>query len=313
MSQQKDSKLKKTTFQAVQELMNVIKSINKLIPHVVVVSLLLGYVVIIMSLTYASLKIAVLLVIILFTSTMAYLRSKNYGEATVALAAGLLALLTVEWNDGNFVVFFIAWLAFTLATLIIASIRLAASSEAIIVEAATALSPNQGKHQELMKKLEAIVSETDNSLGPIEKKEVIRTFAYRKLSLESMRHGLKAVMLLSVISGLNHNELARFIADIYQLFTLIDGEINERKYTQTLDNIYGIIRISPVSPAEYITAFNNSRYIVLSGQIKPEEFFDVIRISLEHGAKPDALDEYIKDNSDIILSAKVNKLSTSRG
>lgn len=73
--------------------------------------------------------------------------------------------------------------------------------------------------------------------------------------------------------------------------------IPEERYSKLLDQIYNVMRQSPVSPKEFIEAFNNSRRIALSEGIEPEIYFERLQDALEIGVSPDEMYEYLLEKS----------------
>jgi hypothetical protein len=219
---------------------------------------------------------------------MIYLTTDNYGEAALALAAGLLAAFTVQWNWGPFLLFVASWFALTGAVILISSIKVGAKHENILINAALVIDPSKSKV--VQKQLNGIIKDKSiGILGPVKCAEVLRIFAYRKMSIESMRYGLRATDILTAITGVNHEDIAYFVADIYKMFPVN----SEQRYETLLNQINNTIRSSPVSPNEFIRAFTASRRMVLSGEAEPESYFEHLTIALEKGWSPEQVSEYI--------------------
>jgi hypothetical protein len=103
-------------------------------------------------------------------------KSNNYGEAALALMAGLLAAFTVDWTWNKSLVFMTALLGFLLFILLIGSIKLAAKNEDIYLQAAIYVDVNTTK--ETAQKLRKMSDNTPTKkLGLFEKAEAIRIMA----------------------------------------------------------------------------------------------------------------------------------------
>lgn len=126
MSSKKRKKSKETLFEVSKSLGNSIKALNKLVPSFIPVlgSLVFCIVYLIIDNTQAMMGITVL--VVLFSSIIIYIKSKNYGEAALSLVAGLLTVFTVEWTSGKFIVFITVWTGFSFIVMMIASVRIAA-------------------------------------------------------------------------------------------------------------------------------------------------------------------------------------------
>ncbi len=269
-------------------LRNTIQSANQLVPGCIFVSLLLSGAIAFVAFRFASVMMGTIVIVVLFSSLLIYSSSHNYGEAALALVAGLLTAFTVEWTPGQFAVFLFSWVILTAAVILISSVRLAADVEETYTDAALAIDADHS--QQLMKELRSIEKKAKTEmLGPTERAEVIRLFAFRKLPIPSMQYGLQAVEMLSTITKVDHESVASFVVDIYKVFESEPGPL----YKTLLDQVYENIREARVSPSEFIDAFRNSRSIALSREIDPEEYLAELRSALDRGIPPSEVYEFL--------------------
>jgi hypothetical protein len=274
---------------AIVSLVNVVQEANHLVPGIVVVGVILAAAVIAIAILSVQLMVGIVLLLVLFFSIWVYTSTNNYGEAALALVAGLLTAFTVSWTPGTFIAFAVSWIAFSVAALFISSIKLAGRNQDIYLEAAQALDPS--RFELVQKQLQEIAKDKSiRLLGPIKRAEVIRLFAFRKLPIDSISRGLKAVDILSTITRVDHLSVASFIADVYKIFP----SSSESRYQNLLDRIYQVIRESPASPEEFIDAFRHSRRIALSGEMSPENYFRNLTEALQKGVAPEEVGEYIR-------------------
>ena len=272
-----------------KSLRSTIQATNRIVPGCSLAALVLAGVVTYVVASSLPLMMAVVVLLVLIAALSVYASTKNYGEATLALAAGLLTAFTVEWNPGSFTAFFFAWVALSLTALLISSVSIAARVEEIISDAAISLGTQD--HKGMARELSRISKETETEmLGPVERAEVLRLFAFRMLSLDAMSQGLRATEILHTITGVSHIGVATFIADVYKMFRT---EASTR-YEPLLNGVYLHIRESPVSPNEFIEAFNDSRHLALSGNMTPENYFSQLRNALDEGVHPADISEYLE-------------------
>lgn len=284
-----DKEVRSSVNDSLTALKGVIQASNQAIPGVTVVAGLLVASIILVSIQSVPLMMAVVVLVVLLVSVLVFAGTSNYGEAALALVAGLLTAFTVSWTPGTFAVFVVSWFVFTFIALIISSLKLAAKEQDIYFDAAQAI--RSDRPAETKGELQKIVKHRSSKmLGPIKCAEVLRLFAFRKLPLTSMQYGLKAVEVLSVITRVDHETVASFVADVYKMFPTTPG----LRYENLLDHIYEIIRSSPVAPSEFISAFNHSRRIVLSGDVEPEDYFQRLTVALEKGVPPEAIYDYLR-------------------
>ena len=88
-------------------------------------------------------------------------------------------------------------------------------------------------------------------MGPIERVETILLFSYRKLPLHIMSTALKAVKIISVITQIEPNVIAVFIADIFKVFDFATPNLQNKN----IDMVYTTIQKSAVPPIDFIDAF----------------------------------------------------------
>lgn len=275
------------------QLINTIKAANNLVPGVVAATLILTLFVTSVFASQVGIIMAITLLFILIASVGVYSRAGNFGEASLALTAGLLGVFAVSWTSATGIAFFVSWVGFSLATLIVSSVNIAAKSEQTYMDAAISIAPLHAK--EVAAQLTAIAkSHPITSLSPIKRAEVIRLFVFRKLPVSDIKFALDAVEKLAAITRIDHLDLANFVADLYRMF----NPTQELEYAAVIEKVYGIIRLSPVPPSEFIKAFSQSRRIVLSGTLKPDDYFQELTAALDEGLLPEEIYEHMRDNQE---------------
>jgi hypothetical protein len=126
-------------------------------------------------------------------------------------------------------------------------------------------------------------------LGPVERADIIRYFAFRKMPIESILFGLKAVEKFYTITRIDYIKVAEFVTDVYKMFQSTPGP----EYEKFLDRIYEIIRDTSVSPIEFIEAFKDSRHLALSRKYTPDRYFELLSSSHNEGIAPNSIGEHL--------------------
>ncbi len=279
-----------TLLQALRELKGTLQAANRIVPGCVVVGLILSATVVFVTTSSLQWMIGLVVLLVLFFSFLIYASTQNYGESALALVAGLLTAYTVDWTVGKFTAFVFAWAGLSLGALLLSSVRIAAKVEEIIVDAANVI--GDGDRKELRKRLEAISKKAETKmLGPVERAELIRLFAFRRLPIESMVYALRATEVMTVITGANHDIVGAFVIDVYKIFKSDPGP----RFNNLLDRIYAHMRASSVSPSEFIEAFRDSRFVALSSDNSPEEYFHKLIEALSRGVSPNEIGEYLRN------------------
>jgi hypothetical protein len=271
-------------------MVGAIQAAYQLAPLLVVMLIIVIGGVATLAVTSTTLMTGIVLLIVLLVTVVVFATTSNFGEAALALVAGVLTAYSVAWTPAKFIAFVAVWSGFSLIAIMIASIKIAARSESIYRQAAIALSDRDLETAEAEKQLQAIASDRlTEGLGPIERAEVLRLFAFRKLPMDAMHDALHAVAILSVITQIDHMKVAVFVADAVKVFE----SRTAASQSELTDLLYQSIKDSAVPPADFIVGFESARHLILSGTIEPLAFLEQLRRALEVGVKPESVAEAI--------------------
>lgn len=291
-----EKRIKQTFYEVRTSFIATVKAAYKLAPLFVIIMSGIIVVVTYLSISSAKLMMGVVLLIVLGVTVIVYATTENFGEAALALVAGLLTAYSVTWTADRFIAFIAVWSAFSFLALMISSFKLASRSESLYRQAAISISENQCQVSQKEKELQKIGKDnTIEGLGPIERAEVLLIFSYRKLPMNVLPAALKAVAILSVITQIQSKTIASFIADVYKVFDFAFPDQQD----QLVDILYKNIKESPVAPIDYIDAFKHSRRLILSRSVDPLSYLKLLRRALESGTSPDGVIEYIESNTKI--------------
>lgn len=267
------------------------KAAHNLAPCAVIVGAALVTGITWVTLQWSSLMIGTASLMVVIVSLCIFAVRDNFGEAMLSLVGGLLTIFAFEWTPARYIAFMAVWFGFAFAALLIASVKLAAKSEDIYRMASLRLTNADEDHEPIEKRLKQIgASTTLKMLGPIERAEIIRVLAFRKLPIDLFAPCLNAVETLSVITKCDNKTIAIFLADFLLSFSA-DADADARRLVDTL---YDVIKDVPVPPEDFFAAFETSRRLLISKAIPPIEFLEGLRYCLESGVAPnDVYDEMI--------------------
>lgn len=272
------------------DLKNIVKSLNNLISGIVIVIALLSATLIWVALSSAGLSMGFTILLVFLVSIAVYIKTNNFGEASLALVAGLLTVFTVDWTQSLFLIFWLTWIGFAIFALIIASIRIAAKTEEIYVDASLALTDDRENSKTIEKRLRKIAKDSPHrNLGPIERAEVIQILSHRKIPIESIGDTLSAIQVLSTVTKVDYKSVAYFFGDIYRVIR----ERPNNEWQPTLAFIYKTIKESPVHPKEFISSFDETKRLVLAGRLSLLNLLIEIRDALSIGVSPNDMFNYI--------------------
>lgn len=235
----------------------------------------------------------VLSIVIIICSICVYVKSRNYGEAVLALSAGLLTVYTVEWTKPLYISFIVIWVLFTLVVFLVSSIRLSSRLETIYLEASFSLNGKSGEDKAVRARLQSISSSVNNSiLSPTESAEVLRLLCYRKIPIEKMQISLKWVNIYTAITNIEYLDIASFVVEIIKSTSFFD---TKNKEEDIFEYVYTAMRNAPVSPKEFIEGFQKTRYILVSSK-QTILFFKTLQQFFDSGLPFDEIEQYVSEN-----------------
>lgn len=268
----------------------VIASSYKLAPFAVILIVAIVAGIVGLSIWSSKMMMGVVLILVWLVSLLVYLRTQDFGEAALALVAGLLTVYTVEWTPLRFIAFCAAWVGFAATALLISSLRLAASTEKIYMDGAslTASDPSLIKGQ--YETLRIIGEKTQyGQFGPIQRAEIIRFFCFRRVPVGLMRQLLQATETVSLASRIDPIRIAGLFAD----FTKLHSQ-DPASSMALVDVMDAMLKRSPVSPDEYIAAFENTRHYVLGQSMPIPKYFERLERALNSGISPQSIDAWFE-------------------
>ena len=284
------AKKSNTLNEAINALKDTISAAYKLAPAVIIVGFLVAGLLIIISLFFVQILMGTIILLIFLTSLTVFAASKNYGEATLALMAGLLAAFTVDWTWNKYIAFIIAILSFLSFIILTWCIKLAADNESLYRDAALYIDSSRSK--EIEKQLSEISKSISNhGLGPKERADAIKMMALRKIPIEAMKYMLEAIQMLAIITGLNPKLITSYLID----WTRVLGITPLPDYENQISKILDFYRAAPVSHEEFILAFTNTKRLVTSGKIDPTSYLLYLRQGLEKGLSSQEINDFIEE------------------
>ncbi len=228
------------------------------------------------------------LVIVFFVSIFIYIKTNNYGEASLALVAGLLTVFTVEWTMTLAITFTAIWIGLSVFAMLYQSIKMAAEHENVFRQAAIWIDFSHMENVE--KDLRNIAKNSlKGQIGPIEGAKTIRLLAFNKHPTEFMSRTLESIEMITTVTDVNYETITLFHAELYKML----DPISENRYHQEIGRVYKSLRSIPVPPNDFFNAFEKTRRWALSGRIKVDEYFKYLQTGLEHGLAPEDINNYM--------------------
>jgi hypothetical protein len=279
----KDQKneIKQSFNETIRALVNVIKSMYALAPCAVIVGIILISAIIWVTLQWSPLMIATASLLVFIVSVGILVERKNFGEAMLSLVGGWLTIFAFEWTPERYIPFMTIWFGFAFFAFLISSGRLFSKTEEIYKMAALRIVYPENDYEQIEKRLREIAKTT--KLHPIDRAEIIRIFAFRKLPIDLFEPSLKAVEKFFVITQVDIKTIALFFADI---FLVLNSNSNE-DILRFGDEICTLIMVIPVPPEEFFLAFKKSRKLLVSQKISLNDYLEGLKKCLTTGISSD--------------------------
>jgi len=267
-------------------LRSAIAAAYKLAPAAVIVALLLSAIAIWIAVQWTPLMLSSAALLVVVVSLGIFAARGDFGESILSLVGGLLAVFAIDWTVGYYIAFMASWLGFSFFAILIASLKIASKAEDIYRMAALRIAEEGEDHEPIESRLRSIgESRSLKMLGPIERAEIIRVLAFRKVPIDLFEPCLKAVEILSTITKCDNQSISIFVSD----FILSFKPDTSGEATRLVDTLYDVIRDVPVPPEEFFRAFARSRRLLISQVHPPIEFLNALRRCLTSGYAADEI------------------------
>ncbi|WP_341731859.1 hypothetical protein [Microcoleus sp. EPA2] len=275
----------------------LVNAAYKVAPGLVIVGILLAVLIISITLLFSPLRLASLILLVVFTALLIFIQRESFGDATLSLVGGLLTVLRTEWTINLYITFCVAWLGFALMVFLISSIKLATRQEDILKSSAIALSESSNSDIDtLEKELNTLVKSSENKiLSPIQRAEVIQLLVFRKAPKKMLPQLLKSVEKIFTITKVDLNLITTSLVDLFKMKKVE----SEQESIFLLDRLYKIIKDTPVAPQDFFEVFVASRRLLLQKTVSPIEFLNKLSEYLEIGVAPKDMYNEILNSSNI--------------
>ena len=213
---------------------------------------------------------ATAVILVLVVSLGIFIARNRFGEALLSIIGGLIAVLRVDWSVGLYIAFWSAWLGFSLLSLLVSSIRLAAINQDIIRQAAIFLGPPKSNITEYENKIRSAMKESQTPhFKPIERAELARFFIFRNLSIDLLPKLIKSTESLSAISKADKLSVASCIADVALSTSASKTTLTTNRIC---DPIFLALRDTRATPEEFFEAFQKARKFLVGNHFELDAF-----------------------------------------
>lgn len=263
MNSDKDGTLKNVT----SALIGTIHALYRLSPFFVVCFLAIIYYLILgiaQTDFYTIFAIAIIVIVAIFI----YIKSNNFGEASLSLAAGMLSVFSIKWEKSLFIAFSVTWVCFSMFSILVTSIRIAAKVEDITRR--TALRINMTNYKEVTKRLE-LIRKNCKLIDPVEACSVQLLLAYYNIPMEVFPDAMEKIQELEVITDLNYKICTIFIIDIWQMAKNIPA------FLLYFNCLFQFLIEASFPPEDVFNLVKSTKYNVISGKYAFTDYIKTMR------------------------------------
>jgi chromate transport protein ChrA len=275
---------------SVRLLGDAVWSLNRLLPGIVFILVLLSAGVVAAVALTAKGILAILIVIVVVTALSIFQSTKRYGESSLSLVLGLFTVFTVTWTVSRFIAFAAAWLAFGFFALLIDSIRRASELESIHTDTASLYSGGGPEHKEVRKRLEKIGERRPDSNGLLDSAQratVLRRAAVRGVGIDDLQPTLAGVNTLYTITKADPELVTDFVVAVTSTVQVVPVPA----IRDTADLAWGIVTGSDAPAVDVFAAFLCSQRLLHDQRVDWPTFRPLLRQGFHMGVQPaDMLD-----------------------
>lgn len=272
--------IKHTFYELLISVKNAIESLFKLVPGLLYGGILLLFFVM-TYLPFSEAKMIILLsVIVSMTSLFAYFQIKSYSQTMLSFLIGLLTIFTITWTTVNSIIFIVFYLGFNIIIFMSASIRSSAEMENILVQATNFI--DRRNKEVTHKQLADIINQgTDyRQLGPIERANIIRFLAFRKIPLETMASAISIIEMIKVVCQTSVEAACQFFYSLYLVSLHMNGETEA---IETVGVLLDVVIKLPLLPDESFCIFNRTKTLLINRKLTIEEYFEQLTTLVQSG------------------------------
>ncbi len=255
----------------------------------------------------------VVLLVVWGVALLVYREKENFGEAALALVAGLLTAYSVPWTPMRFIAFIVAWVSFSGGALFISGRRNADRIRGIYMDGASYSVVNacggtflaecdySSKIKRAFQRLRDVGKKTHlHFFEPIQRAEIVRFFCYRRVPIDLIGQLLLATEVVSLTSRLEPLRIAGLFADFTKIHTRDLGPSEAySEATDTIDTMEAALKLSGASPDDFVTAIECSRHIMLESRFPINTYLFLLKEALDSGVTPQDVSAWLAQKSPV--------------
>lgn len=285
----------KSLFEVLRDLKNVIYTLFRSMPVLFLVVIYLFDLGIRSYLSSGWSKTYLLGLLILVISVAIYISTRSYAETTLSFILGILTIYSIDWEEANFTLFIILYIAYIILTFYISTIRLAAKQENILIQAACKL--DMDNYKEVYNRIKEISQKPTkhSQLSIIEKSEVIRYLAFRQVIIGEYE---EAINMVELIKSVCQMDLVPCCEIYYGLYTYCyNRSSTPQNISIIVEKMFDKVTTLTISYVEFFEIFSNTKRVLIEDKLSYDEYIlEISMLALRGYSSSDIVDELKSKN-----------------
>jgi len=230
--------------------------------------------------------VAVLCIIISLISTIIFVKTREFGQTSLAFIIGLFTVFSITWNRELWWIFVGFYVGFNTLLLVIASVRIAGEVETILTQAASF--SGEPDFKRVYRKLHGIVSNgAKHQLGIIERSHIVRFLCFRKIPTTEIELLLPQIETVNTASMVGHVQVTNFFFTLYNATNSRGDGTKVRNLIKCFDVIFQL----PCAPEEFFALFEKTKNCLLRNRIALDTYLAKIHSLMAEGRSTEEIIE----------------------
>lgn len=271
-------KERSSLYQSTKLLIGLIKDLLAKVPSLFFALAFIVYFIIDTFISSDKLIMLLIGIIILIISLCMYIKTNKISDTTLSFILGILTMYSIDWGKADYKLFIGLYIMYIILLFSCHSIKLGMKQENILKQAAYKIDPNI--YNETYTKLKALsmTSTNYNILSIINRCEVMRYLAFRKVDVAEYKDSIRVIELIHCICQM---ELMKSCEIYYSMFMYCKNHHkNYDNIPKSVERMIDKVTILSISYEEFFDIFKETKYILINGKLD----FDDYLISIEQVA-----------------------------
>lgn len=258
-------------YQSIKLLIGLIKDLFAKTPSLFLACIMLIYLLMDIYISKGFSIIFLIGIFILLTSLCIYIKTNKISDTTLSFILGILTVYSIDWEKANSKLFIALYTIYIIIIFYCYAIRLTIKQESILVQAACKI--NLENYKETYKKLKKLsLTSTDyNMLSILDRCEVIRYLAFRRVNIEEYKESIKVIEIIKCACQI---DLMKCCEIYYSMFIYCK---NQNNIPLAVGKMIDKVTTLAISYEEFFNIFKETKYIISNETVTFDRYLEIIQ------------------------------------